>query len=70
LLPQRQKGKNLKNSPEENLLHIIILIRKENLISLLLQRIFLKISRKVRKRNLNLNLKNTSQKENVLTVEK
>jgi hypothetical protein len=61
-------GRSLINFLERHLLYIIILIRKENLISLQLQRIFLKNSRVPRRRR-NLNLKNISLKENVSTVE-
>jgi hypothetical protein len=59
-------GRSLINFPEKHLLHIIIHTRKENLINLQLQRIFLKIPRKRR----NLNLKNIFQKGNASTVEK
>jgi hypothetical protein len=69
LLLPRKIGRSLKNFPERNLLHITILLRKENLISLQLQIIFLKNSRNPRRKG-NLNLKNIFQKVNVSTVEK
>jgi hypothetical protein len=70
LLPQEPIGKNPKKILERNLPHITILIGKEDSISLLLQRIFLKNSRKIRRKSLNLSLKNIFQKENVSIAEK
>jgi hypothetical protein len=61
-------GKSLIKVPERNLLHITIVTRKENLISLQLQKIFLK-NLKILKQKRNLNLINIFHKENALTVE-
>jgi hypothetical protein len=70
IAPSRVNRKKSKKFSRKELLHIIIPIRKEDLISLLLRKIFLKNSRKIRRRSLILSLKNTFQKENVSTVEK
>jgi hypothetical protein len=61
-------GISLINFPERHMLHIIILIRKENLISLQLQIIFLKNLGNLRRRRRILSLKNIFLKENVSTV--
>jgi hypothetical protein len=62
IAPSRKIGKNMIKFSERNLLHITIVIRKENSISL--QRIFLKNPKQKI-----LNLKNIFQKENALIVE-
>jgi hypothetical protein len=61
-------GKNLIKVPERNLPHITMITRKENLISLQLQKILLK-NLKILKQKRNLNLINIFHKKNALTVD-